>query len=590
MLLSAEHISKNYGIKPLLQDVSLFLSEGDKMGIIGQNGSGKSTLLKIIAGLEPADEGSVGFDPNIRLSILPQNPDMDDKLTVLEQVFASLPPNAGVGGEHEAKAMLNRLGVSDFDRKIGVLSGGQRKRVALAAALLTPCELLILDEPTNHLDSDTIDWLEAWLIGFSGGLLMVTHDRYFLERVTNRICELSRGKLYFYEANYSKYLEQKLQREEIAEANERKRQATLRREYQWIMQGAKARGTKSRERIERFETLRDLDAPVSDGAVQMSTMSTRMGKKIIELNEISKSFGEQTVIENFSYNLLRNDRIGVVGPNGAGKSTLLNIITGALTPDFGSVDRGSTVKIGYFSQECRELDLNQRVLDCVSEVASEVKTAEGSFTASKMLERFLFLGDLQYCAIGRLSGGERRRLNLLLILMSAPNVLLLDEPTNDLDIATLGILEEYLESFPGAVIAVSHDRYFLDRVASTIFEVRPGGEILRYNGNYSDFAEKRIEEQSPKKEKEKAQKFKAAGAQKLKFSFKEQREFETIDADLAALEGKIRDCAALEAEFASDYLRLQELSAERKVLEAALEEKTERWMYLTELEEKIAAQ
>lgn len=590
MLLSAEHISKNYGIKQLLLDASLFLSTGDKIGIIGTNGTGKSTLLKIIAGIERPDEGTVSFDPNIRCSFLPQNPEMDDVLGVLEQVFKCFPPEFRELHEYEAKTMLNKLGIMDFDCKTGILSGGQRKRVALAAALLAPADVLILDEPTNHLDSDMVIWLEQWLIRFSGGLVMVTHDRYFLERVTNRIAELSRGKLFFYEANYSKYLELKLQREEMLEASERKRQAVLRREYQWIQRGARARGTKSRGRIERYEALLAKDAPEHDDSAQMVTASSRMGKKIIELTGISKSFDGQSVIRNFSYNLLRDDRIGIVGPNGAGKSTLMNLIAGVLPPDTGTVDVGSTIKIGYFSQECRELDRETRVYDCVAEVASEIKTGEGVFSASQMLERFLFPPELQYSPVGRLSGGELRRLNLLTILMGAPNVLLLDEPTNDLDIAALSVLEEYLAGFPGAVISVSHDRYFLDRVVSSIFEVRPGGEILRYVGGFTDYLSKRQVMPIPEPRAEKTAKPRITAPKKLRFSYKEQREYETINEEISELEAQIKACEAEEEAYASDYIRLQELMETRRILESELDSKTERWFYLTELAEKIAAQ
>ncbi|MGE4352594.1 MAG: ABC-F family ATP-binding cassette domain-containing protein [Oscillospiraceae bacterium] len=590
MLLSVEHISKNYGIKQLLLDTSLYLNTGDKVGIIGMNGTGKSTLLKIIAGIETPDEGLRSFDPNIHFSFLPQNPEMDDELTALEQVFAQFPEEFRALHDYEAKTMLNKLGIPDFTSKIGTLSGGQRKRVALAAALLAPADVLILDEPTNHLDSDMVIWLEQRLIRFSGGLIMVTHDRYFLESVTNRIAELSHGKLYFYEGNYSKYLELKLQREESAEASERKRQATLRREYQWIMRGARARGTKSRGRIERYEALREMDAPTHDSAVQMAAASARMGKKIIELRGISKSFGGHTVIRNFSYNVLRDDRIGVIGPNGAGKSTLINLIAGVLPPDSGTVDVGSTIKIGYFTQECRELDRDMRVYDCVAEVAGEIETGEGVFSASQMLERFLFPPELQYSPVGRLSGGELRRLNLLTILMGAPNVLLLDEPTNDLDIATLSVLEEYLAEFPGAVITVSHDRYFLDRVVSSLFEVCPGGEITRYVGGFSDYLEKRQSAPKTENKTEKAPKPRSTAPQKLRFSYKEQREYETIDADIAALEARIADCKTEEEAFAADYVRLQALMEARETLEAQLDAKTERWCYLTELAEKIAAQ
>lgn len=590
MLLSAEHISKNYVTKQLLLDASLFLNTGDKIGIIGTNGTGKSTFLKIIAGIERPDEGTVSFDPNVRFSFLPQNPEMDDTLTVLEQVFARFPPVFRELHEYEAKAMLNKLGIPDFACKTNVLSGGQRKRVALAAALLAPADVLILDEPTNHLDSDMVIWLEQWLMRFSGGLIMVTHDRYFLERVTNRITELSRGKLYSFEANYPKYLELKLQHEEIAEASERKRQAILRREFQWIQRGARARGTKSRSRIERYEKLLEKDAPEYDSVTQMASASSRMGKKIIEIQNISKSFDDHIVIRDFSYNLLRNDRIGIVGPNGAGKSTLMNMIACVLPPDTGTVDVGSTIKIGYFSQECRELEREKRVYDCVAEVANEIKTGEGVFSASQMLERFLFPPDLQYSTVGRLSGGELRRLNLLTILMSAPNVLLLDEPTNDLDIATLSVLEEYLAGFPGAVITVSHDRYFLDRVVTSIFEMRPDGEILHYVGDFSDYLEKRQDTPEPERKVQKSVKQRSAAPQKLRFSYKEQLEYETIDAEIAALEARINACKAEEEVFATDYIHLQELRKTHGDLEAQLAEKTERWFYLMELAEKIAAQ
>lgn len=592
MLLSAENISKNYGMKQLLTNCSLYLEEGNKLGVIGLNGTGKSTLLRILAKTEAPDEGRVMHFPNVQVSYLEQNPPMSEGLSVLEQVFESFPPEFRELNEYEARAILTRLGISDTDRKIGSLSGGQKKRVALAAALLCPADVLILDEPTNHLDSEMVVWLEQWLSAFSGAIIMVTHDRYFLERVANRIVELSRASLYFYDANYSKYLEEKLLREEIAQSSERKRQAILRREYQWISRGCRARSTKSTERIARYEALRDKDAPESEASVAIAAGASRMGKKIISLEGVSKAFDGRTVLAPFSYNLLRDDRIGVVGINGAGKSTLLNIISGELLPDSGAVERGSTIRLGYFSQECRELDEEARVIDFITNIASELETGEGRLSASKMLERFLFTGDMQYAQIGRLSGGEKRRLNLLAILMAAPNVLLLDEPTNDLDIQTLGILEDYLEDFPGAVIAVSHDRYFLDRVARSIFEVSPEGDIRRYNGGYSDYLEAReeIEADSKTEKSESKQTQRVKTTEKLKFSFKEQREFETIDDEIAALEGKIAEICALEQEFASDYLRLQELMGQRSALEKELEEKTDRWVYLNELAEKIEEQ
>ena len=472
---------------------------------------------------------------------------------------------------------------------MGTLSGGQRKRVALAAALIHPADILILDEPTNHLDSEMVAWLEDWLRRFKGGLIMVTHDRYFLERVVNHITELDRGKLYHYEANYSKYLELKAERLEMAEASERKRQSILRVEREWIMRGCRARTTKSKERIQRYEALLNQDAPETDSAVQMAAASSRLGKKIIELNDVSKSFGDRTVVSHFSYNLLRRDRIGIVGPNGAGKTTLLRLLTGKLAPDSGTVEIGATVKIGHFSQEGRELDLGQRVYDFIHDIADEVKTDQGTFSANQMMERFLFPGDLQSVPIGRLSGGERRRLYLLSVLMAAPNVLVLDEPTNDLDVTTLSILEDYLQDFPGPVLAVSHDRFFLDKLAQQIFEVHGDGQILRHSGNWSDWnRDRRAEEPAPSRQeaaKEKPQE--RLREKKLKFSFKEQREFETIDADLAALESQVADCRAEEAACGSDYMRLQEVQARLAELEAALEEKTERWIYLNELKEKI---
>ncbi len=592
MLLSAEHLSKNYATKQLLQDASLYLNERDHIGIVGINGAGKSTLLKIIAGDEQPDSGAVSVNPNLKIAYLPQNPAMEDHLTVFGQVSKMVAARFGDIDDYEIRAMLARLGVPDFDAKIGALSGGQRKRAALAATLLCPAEVLILDEPTNHLDSDMVVWLEQRLSRFTGGLIMVTHDRYFLERVATRIVEVSHGNLYTYEANYSKFLELKAQRAEMAQAGERKRQAILRREYQWIMRGPRARSTKSRDRIERYDALKGQSAPVADDTVQLSTVSSRLGKKLIALESVSKGFGGQTVIENFSYSVQRNDRIGIVGPNGAGKSTLLNLIAGRITPDGGSVDTGSTVRVGYFTQEGREMNPAQRVFDFISDIAGEVKTDEGTFSASQMLERFLFTSDLQYAPIGKLSGGERRRLYLLSILIAAPNILLLDEPTNDLDIETLAILEDYLESFPGAVIAVSHDRYFLDKVAESIFEVGGDGNITCYTGNYSDYAEKRPPAQPPelKKEATAAPREASQKPRKLKFSFKEQQEFEAIDDDIAALEAQIVDCTHALSKAASDYVRLQELTAQLDMLKAALEAKTERWVYLNELAEKIGAQ
>ena len=591
MLLSAEHLSINFGSRQLLDDVNFYLNEGDKVGVIGINGTGKSTFLKVLSGVTEPDGGTISRNPNVQVSLLPQNPAMEESATVLEQVFLHFPAEFRELNEYEAKAMLNRLGITDFAQKVGTLSGGQRKRVALAAALIHPADVLILDEPTNHLDSEMVAWLEDWLRRFKGGLVMVTHDRYFLERVVNHITELSRGKLYHYEANYSKYLELREQRAEMVEASERKRQSILRVEREWIMRGCKARTTKSKERIQRYEALLNQEAPETDEAVQMAAASSRLGKKIIELRDVSKAFDGRPIVSRFSYNLLRGDRIGIVGRNGAGKSTLLHLMAGELAPDSGTVEVGATVKIGHFSQEGREQDQNQRVYDFIHDIADEVRTDEGTFSANQMMERFLFPGDLQSVPIGRLSGGERRRLYLLSVLMEAPNVLLLDEPTNDLDVTTLSILEDYLLGFPGPILAVSHDRFFLDKLAESIFEVRGDGEIHRFTGNWTDWQAKRRAEEAPSP---KAEKPKPAAERprerKLKFTFKEQREFETIDADLAELEAQITACQTEQESCGSDYVKLQELQARQAELEAALEEKTERWVYLNELKEQIDAQ
>ena len=591
MLLSAEHLSINFGSRQLLDDVNFYLNEGDKVGVIGINGTGKSTFLKVLSGVTEPDGGTISRNPNVQVSLLPQNPAMEESATVLEQVFLHFPAEFRELNEYEAKAMLNRLGITDFAQKVGTLSGGQRKRVALAAALIHPADVLILDEPTNHLDSEMVAWLEDWLRRFKGGLVMVTHDRYFLERVVNHITELSQGKLYHYEANYSKYLELREQRAEMVEASERKRQSILRVEREWIMRGCKARTTKSKERIQRYEALLNQEAPETDEAVQMAAASSRLGKKIIELRDVSKAFDGRPIVSRFSYNLLRGDRIGIVGRNGAGKSTLLHLMAGELAPDSGTVEVGATVKIGHFSQEGRELDLNQRVYDFIHDIADEVRTDEGTFSANQMMERFLFPGDLQSVPIGRLSGGERRRLYLLSVLMEAPNVLLLDEPTNDLDVTTLSILEDYLLGFPGPILAVSHDRFFLDKLAESIFEVRGDGEIHRFTGNWTDWQAKRRAEEAPSP---KAEKPKPAAERprerKLTSSLTVPWELFTIDADLAELEAQITACQTEQESCGSDYVKLQELQARQAELEAALEEKTERWVYLNELKEQIDAQ
>ena len=589
MLLSAEQLSINFGSRQLLENVNFYLNENDKVGIIGINGTGKSTFLKVLAGILEPDGGKITRNPNVQVGYLSQNPVMEDSATILEQVFLHFPPEFRELNEYEAKSMLTRLGFTDFSQKVGTLSGGQRKRVALVAALVRPADVLILDEPTNHLDSAMVAWLEDWLRSFRGGLIMVTHDRYFLERVVNHITELSRGKLYHYEANYSKYLELKTLREEMAEASERKRQSILRTEREWILRGCKARTTKSKDRIERYENLLNQEAPETDDTVQLSAAASRLGRKIIELHGVSKSFDNRPIIHNFSYNLLRTDRIGIVGRNGAGKSTLLHLAAGELLPDSGTVEQGTTVKIGHFSQEGRELDLSRRVYDFIHEIASEVKTSEGTFTAKQMMERFLFPSDLQSVPIGRLSGGERRRLYLLSVLMAAPNVLLLDEPTNDLDVMTLSILEDYLQTFPGPILTVSHDRFLLDKLAETVFEVKGDGNVEIFTGNWSDWNSKRRKDEAPRAEKPK-QVQERPKEKKLKFSFKEEREFSTIDEDIASLEAAIGENQTQQGLCGSDYVKLQQLQDALTELEAQLEYKTERWMYLTELKERIDAQ
>ena len=597
MLLSAEHISKSYGTRTILDDVSLYLEPGQKLGVIGINGTGKSTLLRILAGAEEPDGGSVSRDPNVRLDYLPQQPDFDPASTVLEQTFAGLSPEARELAEHEAKAILTRLGVPMFDQPVGELSGGQRKRVALASALVSGCDVLILDEPTNHLDSEMVAWLEDYLRAFKGALVMVTHDRYFLERVTDRLVELERGRLYFYEGNYDEYLERKTRREEMTQASERKRQAILRRELQWVLQGPTARGTKSRERMERYEALKAQAGPAETARMEISALSSRLGKKTIELHGVGKSFDGRTVLEGFDLMLLRDDRIGVVGRNGSGKSTLLDLIAGRLQPDSGTVQRGETVRIGYFRQEVPPMDPDVRVIDYVKEIGNTIETSEGRVTASQLLEQFLFPPEEQWAPIGKLSGGEKRRLFLLSVLASAPNVLLLDEPTNDLDIQTLSILEDYLETFPGAVIAVSHDRYFLDKMARRIFLVEGDGGVREYVGSYTDFQTARQAEErqarlsaAPAAPAEPKKGERPRGPGKLKFSYKEQREHETIEGEIAALEEQLAEVQAQQAAQATDYVALQALQARQGELEAALEEKMDRWVYLSDLAERIAAQ
>ena len=591
ILLSAQNLEKTYMERKVLDDVSFFLGEGDKVGIIGINGTGKSTLLRILAGAEEPDSGTVIRTKGVRVSYLPQIPEFDTHGSVLEQVMAHLPLDLKAAKEFEAKSILGKLGIADYDRDISTLSGGERRRVGIAAALIQPSDVLLLDEPTNHIDNDTVQLLEEQLRKYRGAIVMVTHDRYFLNRITQKIVEVDRGKIYE-NGSYSTYLEQKAQREADAEAQERKNRTLYRQELEWIRRGVRARGTKSKDRIERFHALENRDKPQEMEKMQLQSVSSRLGKKTIELEHLSKSIDGKQLLRDFSYKLPRDARIGVVGRNGAGKSTLIKLICGDLLPDSGNVVLGDTVRIGYFSQECEKMDPSQRVIDYIKETAERIQTPDGTVTAATMLERFLFTPELQWNHIEKLSGGERKRLYLLKVLMTAPNVLLLDEPTNDLDIATLTILEDYLQSFSGAIIAISHDRYFLDKMASEIWELSGDGCVQRYNGNYSDYAEKEVSvsdaAEKPKKAAEKKERV-FVGEKKLKFSYKEQREYDTIDDDIAALEQQIEDTETEIGKSTSDYVKLQELSDRKTALEQQLEEKMERWLYLNDLAERIAA-
>lgn len=602
-LLTIEHLTKSYTERLLFDDTSFSINEGDKIGLIGINGTGKSTLLRIVSGLEEPDQGTVVKGRNLDIRFLSQNPVFHEGDTILESIVRDNEGHEHVWDlESQAKAMLTRLGFTDFDSKVETLSGGQRKRVALVSVLLGNTDLLVLDEPTNHLDSSMADWLEDYLKRFRGALLMVTHDRYFLDSVTNRIVELDKGKLYNYQENYEGYLKLKAERMDMEAATERKRQSILRVELEWMQRGARARSTKQKAHIQRYETLRDQEGIKIDQTVELDSVSSRLGRTTVEVNDITKAFGEKVLMKDFTYVFLKNDRIGIIGPNGSGKSTLMKIIVGWLEPDAGTVTVGQTVKMGYFSQESEDMDGSVKVIDYIRNVAEYVKTKEGSVSASQMLERFLFPPSVQYTTVSKLSGGEKRRLYLLRILMEAPNVLLLDEPTNDLDIQTLTILEDYLDSFQGIVVTVSHDRYFLDRVVRRIFAFEGQGKVTQYEGGFTDyqaaFQEKypeglpgQAEEAAKNSEAtEKKTKEKPRGERKLKFSFKEQREWDTIEEDLAALEEKIEALDRQMGEAARDYSRLNALMEEKTEQERLLEEKMERWMYLNDLAEQIENQ
>lgn len=628
-LITLENITKSYSEKVLVNNISLGINDGEKIGLIGINGTGKSTLLKIISGAEEPDSGTVTKPNKVRIEYLPQNPYYDENATVLEQVFKgtsnemkilrdyqsildSLSENFNEDLnndliklqekidalnlwdlESEAKSVLTKLGIVNFNQKIAELSGGQRKRISLASALITPCELLILDEPTNHLDNDTIDWLEEYLNNKNLSLLMITHDRYFLDRVTNRIVELDKGRLFSYDGNYSAFLEKKMERLALESSMEQKRQSLIRTELAWVRRGARARTTKQKARLQRFDDLVNAEVLSNNENLEITTASSRLGKKIIEIHNISKSFGEKKLITDLEYAIARTDRIGIIGKNGIGKSTLINILNGKLNPDSGHIEIGETVKIGCFSQDDAHMNLEMRAIDYVKEVSDYIETSDGQkITASQLCERFLFDGTMQYTLIKKLSGGERRRLHLLRTLMSAPNVLLLDEPTNDLDIETLNRLEDYLDEFPGVVICVSHDRYFLDRICNKIFAYSGNGEIDIFTGNYSDYLifkesqpdEIEIVEEKPKNE---VKKEKPKNNKKLKFTFNEQREFDTIDDDISSLENKIQSIDDNLDKYSTDFTKLQEMLDEKSKLEKELEFKYERWEYLNNLAEEI---
>ena len=601
-ILTVESVSKTYGEKTLFDKISFGVNDGDKIGIIGVNGCGKSTLLKLIAGYVKPDEGQVVKNKSADLAYLAQNEVFDPADTILSYVTkGKISPNENWSVEGQAKAILKKLYITNYDTPIENLSGGEKKRVALARTLLFPAQILILDEPTNHLDNRMITWLEDYLKKFQGVLLMVTHDRYFLDRVTNKMIELDRGKLYTYEANYSGFLELKEQRMEQEAAAYHKSQNLLRSELEWVRRGAQARSTKQKARLERFEQLKNIKEPEEIKKVEMDSLSTRLGKKTIELRHLTKSYNDRVIINDFSYHTIRNERIGIVGENGCGKTTLLKLIMGLEQPDSGSVTIGETVKIGYFSQHTQLFDEEERVIDCVKNVAEYIKTEKGMTSASQMCERFLFSPEIQYNPIGKLSGGELRRLYLLMILMAAPNVLVLDEPTNDLDIPTLTILEDYLDSFEGIVIVVSHDRYFLDRVVDRIFAFEGQGMITQYEGDYSIYMEKAIskgvffdtvhnDSLYQKEKKPESKDTWKVKEKKLKFTYQEQKEYETIDDDIAALEGQIEEIDARMADVSSDYTKLQELAEEKEQLSEALDQKMERWIYLNDLADKIKKQ
>ena len=585
-VLTVQQAAKGYGDRSLFRDITLGLNAGDKVGIIGINGTGKSTLLKIIAGIEEPDAGSVVMNRNTTIAYLPQNPEFEKGITLLQYVM-----DQSYEKEGEAKSILMRLGLPDYEMRTDILSGGQKKRAALAKILIHSADILVLDEPTNHIDNEMAKWLEEYLCKYRGVLVMVTHDRYFLDRVTNKIVEIDDQTLYTYETNYSGFLELKKQREDMEAASDRKRRSILRSELEWAKRGVRARGTKQQARLDRLEELKQQTPPEEEARIEISSAASRMGKKTIEISHIHKQYGDRVIIDDFSYILLKDERIGIIGPNGCGKTTLLQILNQRIKPDAGTIEIGETIRIGYFMQEAEGFDRKQRVIDYIRDTAEYITVPEGKISASKMLERFLFTPDMQYAPIEKLSGGEKRRLYLLKILMESPNVLILDEPTNDLDIATLTILEDYLDHFQGIVVTVSHDRYFLDRIVQRIFAFEGDGRIVQYEGGYTDYLAKRIESveaASPKVKKEKN--YKKPRQQKLRFTFLEKKEYETIEDEIEKLELHLEELEDQTLKASHDFIKLNELMEEKTKTEQELEYKMERWEYLNDLAEKIEAQ
>ena len=613
-LVTIEHLTKSYTERLIFDDTDFSINEGEKIGLIGINGTGKSTLLKIVAGLEEPDKGTVVRGRNLDMRYLPQNPKFTEGDTIIESILRDNEGHPHIWDmESQAKTMLTKVGIYDFDAKVETLSGGQRKRVALVSTLMADTDLLILDEPTNHLDSDMADWLEDHLKKFRGAILMITHDRYFLDSVANRIVELDKGKFYSYQTNYEGYLEMRAERLDMAQASERKRQSILRVELEWMKRGARARSTKQKAHIQRYEALRDQKGPELDQSMELESISSRLGRTTVELDHLCKAYGDKTLIKDFTYIFLKNDRVGIIGPNGSGKSTLMKMIAGWVQPDSGTIEIGQTVKMGYFSQENEAMDESLKVIDYIKNVAEYVQTKDGSVSASMMLERFLFPSSVQYTTIDRLSGGEKRRLYLLRILMDAPNVLLLDEPTNDLDIRTLTILEDYLDSFQGIVITVSHDRYFLDRIVRRIFAFEGNGKITQYEGGFTDYQaavlRKEVEAEamaagnpktgikSDKSKDEKSEEDSKSskktwngGPQKLRFTYQEQKDWDVIESQIEKLEEEIADLDVQMEKAASDFVKLKELMDRKAQAESELDAKMERWMYLNDLAEKIEKQ